>query len=103
VLAKKSALSYKAKNNDLIVVKNFETEKVSTKNFKNMLEALNLSDSKVLFLTDKNDSNMHLSSKNLFKVQLRQSTSFSTYDVMNANKLVMQEGALNTMSEVYGK
>ena len=103
VLAKKSALTYKAKNNDLIIVKNFETDKVSTKNFKNMLESLNLTDSKVLFLTEKNDRNLYLSSKNLFKVELRESTTFSTYDVLNANKLILQEGVLNTMNEVYGK
>lgn len=103
VLAKKSALTYKAKNKDLIVVKNFETKEVSTKNLKNMLTALNLGDSKVLFLTEKNDSKLYLSSKNLHKVELRESISFSTYDVLNANKLVVQEGVLNTMNEVYGK
>lgn len=103
VLAKKSALTYKAKNNDLIVIKNFESDKVSTKNFKNMLESLKLSDSKVLFLTEKNDRNLYLSSKNLFKVELRESTTFSTYDVLNANKLILQESVLNTMNEVYGK
>jgi len=102
-LAKKSALTYKAKNKDVIVVKNFDTEDVSTKNLKNMLAALKIADSKVLFLTEKNDSKLYLSSKNLYKVELRESTTFSTYDVLNANKLVVQEGVLNTMNEVYGK
>lgn len=102
-LAKKSALTYKAKNKDLIVIQNFETNEVSTKNLKNMLEALHVADSKVLFLTDKKDSNLFMSSKNLYKVELRESITFSTYDVLNANKLVIQEGVLNTMNEVYGK
>ena len=102
-LAKKSALTYKAKNKDMIVVKNFETDEVSTKNLTNMLSALKIADSKVLILTEKNDPKLFLSSKNLYKVELRESTTFSTYDVLNANKLVVQEGALNTMSEVYGK
>lgn len=103
VLAKKSALTYKAINKGLIVVKNFETDEVSTKNLKNMLAALNLADSKVLFLTEKNDQKLYLSSKNLYKIELRESTSFSTYDVLNANKVVVQEGVLNAMNEVYGK
>jgi len=102
-LAKKSALTYKAKNKDLIVVKNFESEEVSTKNLKNMLASLNIADSKILFLTEKNDSKLYLSSKNLYKVELRESTTFSTYDVLNASKLVVQEGVLDTMNEVYGK
>ena len=84
-------------------MKNFESNEVSTKNLKNMLAALNITDSKVLFLTEKNDNKLYLSSKNLFKVELRESTTFSTYDVLNANKLVVQEGALDSMNEVYGK
>ena len=103
VLAKKSALTYKAKNNDLIVVKNFESNEVSTKNLKNMLNALNLTDSKVLFLTEKNEPKLYLSSRNLFKVEMRESITFSTYDVLNAKKIVVQEGVLNAINEVYGK
>jgi large subunit ribosomal protein L4 len=103
VLAKKSALTYKAQNNDLIVVKNFESNDVSTKNLKNMLNALNLTDSKVLFLTEKNETKLYLSSRNLFKVEMRESITFSTYDVLNAKKIVVQEGVLNAMNEVYGK
>jgi large subunit ribosomal protein L4 len=103
VLAKKSALTYKAKNKDLIIVKNFESNEVSTKNLMNMLDALSLADSKVLFLTEKNERKLYLSSKNLYKIEMRESTTFSTYDVLNAKKLIMQEGVLNAMNEVYGK
>ena len=102
-LAKKSALSYKAKNKDVIVVKNFETDEVSTKKLTNMLAALEIADLKVLILTEKNDPKLYLSSKNLYKVEVRESTTFSTYDILNAKKLIMQEGVLNTMNEVYGK
>lgn len=102
VLAQKSALTYKARNNDVIVVKNFDSDEVSTKNLKTMLEALSLAKLKVLFLTEKNDSKLYLSSRNLHKVEMRESTTFSTYDVLNANKLVVQEGVLNTINEVYG-
>jgi large subunit ribosomal protein L4 len=103
VLAKKSVLTYKVQNNDLIVVKNFESNEVSTKNLKNMLNALNLKDSKVLFLTEKNEPKLYLSSRNLFKVEMRESITFSTYDVLNAKKIVVQEGVLTAMNEVYGK
>ena len=103
VLAKKSALTYKAKNNDLIVVKNFDSNEVSTTNLMNMLTALNLTDSKVLFLTEKNEPKLYLSSRNLHKVEMRESIAFSTYDVLNAKKLVVQEGVFKAMNEVYGK
>lgn len=103
VLAKKSALTYKAKSKDVVVVKNFDSENISTKNLKNMLSALNLTDSKVLFVTEKNEPKLYLSSRNLHKVEMRESISFSTYDVLNAKKLVVQEGALNVLNEVYGK
>ena len=103
VLAKKSALTYKAKSKDVLVVKNFATEEISTKNLKNMLSALGLAESKVLFVTEKNEPKLYLSSRNLHKVEMRESISFSTYDVLNAKKLIVQEGALNTLNEVYGK
>lgn len=103
VLAKKSALTYKAKSKQLIVVKNFDSEEVSTKNLKNMLSSLNLADSKVLFVTEKNEPKLYLSSRNLHKIEMKESISFSTYDVLNAKTIVVQEGALNTLNEVYGK
>ncbi len=101
-LARKSALTYKAKSKDIIVVENFKFEKVDTKNLKNMLSLLNLADTKVLFLTTKNEPKLYLSSRNLYKIELRESITFSTYDVLNAKKLLVEEGVFNTLNEVLG-
>lgn len=101
-LARKSALSYKAKNKNVVVVENFEYDQANTKKLKDILSALNLTDEKVLFLTSKNEPNFHLSSRNLYKIEVRESNTFSTYDVLNANKLVMQEGVVDKINEVLG-
>ncbi len=99
-LARKSALTYKAKNNDVIVVDNFKSEEASTKNLKNMISSLKLDGTSVLFLTAKNEPNLFLSSRNLYKVDMKDSITFSTYDVLHAKKLVIQEGVLERLNEV---
>ncbi len=99
-LARKSALTYKAKNNDVIVVDNFKSEEASTKNLKNMISSLKLDGTSVLFLTAKNEPNLFLSSRNLYKVEMKDSITFSTYDVLHAKKLVIQEGVLDRLNEV---
>jgi ribosomal protein L4 len=53
-------------------------------------------------VTGKNELNMNLSSRNLFNVEIRESISFSTYDVLNAEKLVLQESAAKKINEVLG-
>jgi len=101
-LARKSALSYKAQNNDVLIVDNFKFDEVSASEFKKFLAAMNLDQKNVLFLTLDNEQNLYLSSRNMYKVEMRHSNSFSTYDVMRAEKLVVQEGALNKINEVLG-
>jgi large subunit ribosomal protein L4 len=53
-------------------------------------------------LTAENDPNLYLSSRNLYKVEIRESATFSTYDILRAEKLVVQEGALKRINEVLG-
>jgi large subunit ribosomal protein L4 len=103
VLARKSALSYKAKENGILVVEDFTYEKPKTSTFANFLNNLEISDKKVLLLTAKNEKNIYLSASNIPKVAIRESVTFSTYDVLNAEKLVVQEGALQKINEVLGK
>lgn len=99
-LARKSALTYKAKNNDVIVVKDLKSEDASTKSLKNLISSLKLDGTNVLFLTANNEPNLYLSSRNIHKVEMKDSSSFSTYDVLHAQKLVLQEGALDRLNEV---
>ena len=101
-LARKSALSYKAKSDNLMVVEDFSYDEPKTSRIKDFLKALDLGDKKVLLVTGKNELNMNLSSRNLYNVEIRESISFSTYDVLNAEKLVLQESAAKKINEVLG-
>jgi large subunit ribosomal protein L4 len=103
ILARKSALSYKAKENGILVVEDFSYKKPKTNVFTKFLHDLELSDKKVLLLTAKNEKNIYLSASNIPKVAVRESVTFSTYDVLNAEKLVVQESALQKINEVLGK
>jgi large subunit ribosomal protein L4 len=67
------------------------------------LNALELGDNHILLLTGDNDANLYLSTKNLYKVAVRESYNFSTYDVLRAEKLVLQESAVKKINEVLGK
>jgi large subunit ribosomal protein L4 len=103
VLARKSVLSYKAKENNILVVEDFSYNKPKTNDFTKFLHNLEIGDKKILLLTAKNENNIYLSASNIPKVAIRESITFSTYDVLNAEKLVVQESALQKINEVLGK
>ncbi len=99
-LARRSALSYKAKEQKIVVVENFNYDTPSTKNIVSLLSGLNLTDKRVLFCTaDKSDAIVR-SASNIYKVEVRESVTFSTYDILKADTLVLQEGAVNKINEV---
>lgn len=100
-LARKSALSYKAKKDNIVVIENFSFEEPKTKKFVDILKALELFDTKVLLLTAANETNINTAVNNLHKVAVRDSVAFSTYDIINAEKIVLQEGALTKINEVF--
>lgn len=102
-LARKSALSYKTRLNNVVVVEDFNFDEPKTNRFISFLNALQLSDNHILLLTGQNDSNLYLSTKNLYKVAIRESYNFSTYDVLRAEKLVLQESAVKKINEVLGE
>jgi len=99
-LARKSALSYKAKDKNILIIENFSFETAKTNKIADILSALDLSDSKVLLLTTDYETNINTSANNLHKIEVRDSITFSTYDVLNAEKLVVQEGAITKIKEV---
>jgi large subunit ribosomal protein L4 len=102
-LAKRSVLSDKAKNNKIIVMENFDWDKPSTKSMLNILSSLKLDDAKVLLCTDGLSKNIVKSVSNLYKVEVRESNTFSTYDVLRADTVIFQVGALTKVNEVLGK
>jgi len=92
-LAKVSALSYKTKNNALVVVENFAFEAPKTKQVADALKSLQLGGKKTLVVVDELNDNLYLSLRNMERVQSCALTDLNTYDIINADALVLTEGA----------
>jgi large subunit ribosomal protein L4 len=101
-LARKSALSYKSKAKNVFVVEDFSYEEAKTNRFVKFLNALDVGDNHILLLTGQNELNIYQSTKNLYKVEIRDSYNFSTYDILRAEKLILQESAVEKINEVLG-
>lgn len=99
-LARKSALSYKVKENALVVVEDFTMEAPSTKGFLQILNNLQVADKKALVVVAGADKNLYLSSRNLQKATLAAAAKINTYGILNAGVMVVTESALNTIHEV---
>ena len=102
-LARKSALSLKAKESSLIVLEDFTFETPNTKNFINVLKALGLENKKSLFVLGDSNKNVYLSSRNLKASSVVTSSELSTYGILNANSLVVLEGALSGIEDNLSK
>ena len=102
-LARKSALSLKAKESNLVVIEDFGFETPSTKNFINVLKALGIDNKKSLFVLGESNKNVYLSSRNLKASSAVSSSELSTYAILNANNLVISEGALEGIQENLSK
>ncbi|MCC7232080.1 MAG: 50S ribosomal protein L4 [Bacteroidia bacterium] len=93
-LACLSALSYKAKEKTITVLENFKMEKPKTSEYSSILNNLNLADRKVLLVLPAYDTNIHLSSRNIQSNKVTTAADLNTYDVMNAQTLVLVEGSV---------
>jgi len=102
-LARKSAFSIKAKEANIIVVEDFNFETPNTKNFINVLKALELENKKSLFVLGDSNKNVYLSSRNLKASKVISSLELSTYDILNTNSLVLLEGSLEVIEENLSK
>jgi large subunit ribosomal protein L4 len=100
-LARKSALSYKVKDEQLIVVEDFSFDKPKTKDFLSMMDALKLSGKKILLLTGKNETNLYKSGRNISKVSVMEADKASTYDILNNQILVLQHTAVKAISKAF--
>ena len=98
-LARKSALSYKAKENNIIVIENISLDAPKTSAFKAIVSNMELADSKMLFVTPDYNTNLHLSSRNLQKQRVMCADDLSTYDILNCSKLVLVEGSADIIVE----
>ena len=93
-LARKSALSIQAKENNIIVVEDFDFESPKTKNFTAILKAFGIENKKSLFVLAESNNNVYLSSRNLKKSKTVTNTGLSTYELLNANKVILSESSL---------
>ena len=102
-LARKSAFSIKAKESNIVVLEDFNFEAPNTKNFINVLKALGLENKKSLFVLGESNKNVYLSSRNLKASNVVSSLELSTYDILNANNLVLLESSLEVIEENLSK
>jgi len=98
LLARRSALSYKAKENAIYVVEDFQLEQPDTQVLLGMLGALEVGNSNVLLLTASHDENAYKSGRNIPRFNVLEARQASTVDVLNAQTLILQEGALETLN-----
>ncbi|KGN98705.1 50S ribosomal protein L4 [Porphyromonas macacae] len=93
-LARRSALAYKAKNEEIRVIENFSFDAPKTKNFAALCKAINVSDAKSLFVFPVIEENIRRSANNLPKASLSTAAQLNTYDVLNCKHLVLTEDAV---------
>ena len=94
-LARKSALSLKAEKKNIIVLDSLEFETPKTKDFLNVLKALGVENKKSLIVLDDSNKNVYLSSRNVTRTKTVMSSVLNTYDIMNADNLILLEGSLS--------
>ena len=102
-LARKSALSYKAQENAILVVEDFNMEAPKTKEFVNITKNLKIDGKKMLFLLPEGNNNVYLSARNLQRVEVMQAALLNAYKVLNADVLVMTENSLAQIDGLLNK
>jgi large subunit ribosomal protein L4 len=98
-LAKMSALAYKAKESAIVILEDINMDAPKTKTFTGVLKALNIADKKALFILPENGENVYLSLRNIPSVNASLLSDMNTYDIVNAQVLVLSESAANVFTE----
>lgn len=102
-LARKSALSLKAKNGEIMVVEDINFEKPKTRDFCSILKNLNIDDKKVLLLTVNDNENVYKSGRNITKVNVLNASSAATYDLVNNQLILIQKSAIEELCRPFLK
>ncbi|WP_209329899.1 50S ribosomal protein L4 [Lunatimonas salinarum] len=102
-LARKSAFTYKAKDNSVLVLEDFSFDAPKTKDYIQLLTGLSLADKKTLLLIPEVDKNVVLSSRNLPKAKVMVVNDVNTYELLNADSLVLCEGAVSKLETLLSK
>ena len=102
-LARKSALTYKAKDNAIAVLEDFTFETAKTKQYKTMLSALSMTDKKTLLVLPESNKNVVLSGRNLKNAKVTTADQINTYDVMNADNVIFIESSVSKVENLLNK
>ncbi len=100
VLARKSALSYKAKEKELAVIEDFTFEEPKTKSYLELLKNLSVEGKKTLMVLPQADKNVVLSGRNIPKTYITLASNLNTYDILNADKLILCEGSIEIIENI---
>lgn len=100
VLARKSALSYKAKDNQILVVEDFTFEKPRTKDFVALTGNLQVADKKVVLVLPDQNKNVYLSARNLEKVKIVTASDINAYTILNCSSLVLAESSVAIIEKI---
>ena len=101
VLARKSALSYKAKEKNILILEDLTIDAPKTKTFSDVLNNLKISDGKSLFIMADNNRNIYLSSRNMVSSKVITVDKLNTYDILDAKNLVISESAVDMIDKQF--
>jgi len=100
-LARISALSYKAKENNVTIIENFSLETPKTKSLTDVLKNLDVLNKKILIVMPSLEDNIILSSRNLKKVKITRASDLNTYEILDANRLLILEGSIKEIETIH--
>jgi large subunit ribosomal protein L4 len=98
-LARKSALTYKARSNEILVLEDFNLEAPKTKDYQAVLASLQIDGKKSLVVLNEPNKNIYLSSRNLLGARVVIASELTTYDILNSNSLVFFESSLDNIQK----
>jgi large subunit ribosomal protein L4 len=96
-LARISALTYKAKDEGIMVVEDFKLESPKTKGYLQILDKLSVKNIRTLLVINESDGNIYLSARNLPQAKVLRAETLNTYEILHAKKLLIQESSLKTI------
>jgi len=99
-LARKSALTYKAKESSITMLEDFTFDTAKTKNYLALMKSLKLNDKKTLLVLADSNKSIYLSSRNLSHAKVVSVSDINTYDILNANNLVLTEGSVKLIESL---
>ena len=102
-LARRSALTYKAQDNSVVVLEDFSFDTIKTKNYIQLVTNLNLTGEKTLLVLPTQNDNIYLSSRNIKSAKVITAAQLSTYDVLHAGKLLLTTETVKTLEEAFAK